>query len=46
LVVVDAFVEWAQASADPEISKLATDCIERNQISHHAVWHSSLPAIA
>ncbi|MES0191522.1 HEAT repeat domain-containing protein [Mesorhizobium sp. LSJC264A00] len=46
LVVVDAFVEWAQASADPEISKLATDCIEHNQISHHAVWQSSLPAIA
>lgn len=45
LVVVDAFVEWAQASADPEISKLATDCIEHNQISQHAIWHSSLPAI-
>ncbi|MFD1986545.1 hypothetical protein ACFSOZ_29325 [Mesorhizobium newzealandense] len=43
LVVVDAFVEWAQASADPEISKLATDCIKHNQISRHAVWHSSLP---
>lgn len=46
LVVVDAFVEWAQASADPEISKLATDCLKRKQISRHAVWHSSLPAIA
>lgn len=46
LVVVDAFVEWAKASADPEISKLATDCRKHNQISHHAVWHSSLPAIA
>jgi hypothetical protein len=45
-VVVDAFVEWARASADPEVSKLATDCIEHKQISHHAVWHSSLPAIA
>lgn len=43
-VVVDAFVEWARASFDPEISKLATDCIEHKQISHHAVWHSSLPA--
>ncbi|TGT64451.1 hypothetical protein EN802_32565 [bacterium M00.F.Ca.ET.159.01.1.1] len=46
LVVVDAFVEWAQASADPEISKLATDCIQHNQISRHAVWLSSLPAAA
>lgn len=46
LVVVDAFVEWARASADPEISKLAASCIEHNQISHHAVWHSSLPATA
>ncbi|QKD02972.1 hypothetical protein EB235_16885 [Mesorhizobium loti R88b] len=46
LVVVDAFVEWARASADPEISKLAADCIEHKQISHHAVWHSSLPATA
>ncbi|MGX9145791.1 hypothetical protein [Mesorhizobium sp. 128a] len=46
LVVVDAYVEWARASTDPEISKLATDCLEHNQISHHAVWHSSLPAVA
>jgi hypothetical protein len=46
LVVVDAFVEWARASDDPEISKLASDCLKRKQISHHAVWHSSLPAIA
>jgi len=46
LVVVDAFVEWAKASADPEISKLATDCLEHEQISRHAVWHSSLPATA
>jgi hypothetical protein len=44
LVVVDAFVEWAQASADPEISKLATDCLEHNQISRYAIWQSSLPA--
>lgn len=44
LVVVDAYIEWAQASADPEISKLATNCFEHNQISQHAVWHSSLPA--
>lgn len=43
-VVVDAYVEWAQASADSEISKLATDCFEHKQISQHAVWHSSLPA--
>lgn len=43
LVVVDAYVEWARASADPEISKLATDCIEHKLISRHAIWHSSLP---
>jgi hypothetical protein len=42
-VVIDAFVEWAQASADHEISKQATDCLKHNQISRHAVWHSSLP---
>ncbi|CAN7500195.1 hypothetical protein LJR234_003631 [Mesorhizobium amorphae] len=45
-VVVDVFVEWAQASPDPEISKLATNCFKHNEISHHAVWHSSLPAAA
>ncbi|RAZ90418.1 hypothetical protein DPM33_12895 [Mesorhizobium hawassense] len=44
LVVVDAYVEWAKASADPEISKLAADCIEHNTISQHAIWQSSLPA--
>lgn len=44
LVVVDAFVGWAKASADPEISKLATDCLEHNQISRYAIWQSSLPA--
>lgn len=44
LVVVDAYVEWAQASADPEISKLARDCVKHRRISQHAVWHSSLPA--
>ncbi|TSE03902.1 hypothetical protein C1D09_025015 [Mesorhizobium intechi] len=46
LVVVDAFVGWARASADPEISELATACIKHNQISRHAVWQSSLPATA
>ncbi|WP_137933960.1 HEAT repeat domain-containing protein [Mesorhizobium comanense] len=46
LMVVDAFVEWAQASSDAEIAELATNCLKRNLISRNAVWHSSLPAKA
>jgi hypothetical protein len=45
-VVIDRFVEWAQASPDPEISGIAGQWFEKSLLPYRAVWQSAFPVSA